>query len=244
MIKQAFILGAGFGTRMMPLSADKPKPMVVVHGKPIIDHILDHLIHAGIRDVVINAHAHAAVLEEHLAGRSDIRVHLSHEERILNTGGGLQTGLPLLPNPDAPFFAINGDAFWQGKGSLQELSAQWESLSASSEVDILLMLQDITRMPLTQAVGDYTIAPDHRAIRCPAQDGTHMFTGIRILHPRCMTRPENQAFSFLDLMDEAQDKGHLYAHDHTGLWHHISTPDDVANVTQVLQTETQPGMQA
>lgn len=227
-ITQAFIMGAGFGTRMMPLTAHCPKPMVSIHGHPIIAHIIDHLHAAGVTDCVVNTHAHAAVLHDYLATVDTMTIHISHEDTILDTGGGLQTGLSLMPDPSAPFYAINGDAFWEGDDTLSCLAKAWNPAS----MDILLLLQPTHTMTLTAAVGDYTITADQQAIRATQRNGDHMFTGIRVLHPHILNRDPHTAFSFLEMMDKAQQAKRLYAQSHAHIWHHLSCPDDIDRVNK------------
>ena len=228
MISQAIILCAGLGKRMMPLTSDRPKPLVTVNETPILTHILNHLSAAGVTDIVINGHAHLPVLQSYLRNHPDIR--LSAENDILDTGGGIQTAIPLLPRPDAPCYVINGDAFWQETDTLNQLQAQWDA----TKMDLLLLLQSVTRMTLTTPVGDYAIQSDGKAQRRPERDGTHMFTGIRILNPQIMTRAAQTRFSFLDIMDEYEAKGRLYGFDNPGFWHHLSTPEDVARVERAM----------
>lgn len=110
--KRAFILAAGFGTRMRPLTDDKPKPMVEVAGRSLIWRSLDKLQEAGIYEVVVNMHYLADVLKAHLREYSeqnhDMAIHLSFEEEILDTGGGIKKALHYFK--DKPFYVIAGNA--------------------------------------------------------------------------------------------------------------------------------------
>ena len=114
-IKQAFILGAGFGSRMRPLTDTIPKPMVGLAGKPLIDHVIDRLISVGVTKVVVNVHYLADVLETHLRHRKDIELHISDErDELLDTGGGVHKALHHFG--DEPFFIHNSDSVWIEKG--------------------------------------------------------------------------------------------------------------------------------
>lgn len=229
MINQAIILCAGFGKRMMPLTADRPKPLVTVNGVSILASIITHLRSAGVTDIVVNGHAHLDVLHGALKAYPDIT--LSAEAEILDTGGGIQTALPLLPDPGGPCLVINGDAYWTGADTLPSLIHRWDA----DRMDLLLALQPVGRMPLTTPIGDYTIESETgRAIRTPDQSGTHMFTGIRILHPRVMTRPAHTPFSFLEVMDSCEKAGRLFALENPGDWHHLSTPADIESVERAF----------
>jgi len=110
--KTAMIMAAGLGKRMRPLTATKPKPLIEVAGKPLLDHVLDHLRTAGVRKVVVNVHYLADSVEAHLANVArGLEVVFSDErDQLLETGGGLIKAAPLI---DAdPFLAVNSDNFW------------------------------------------------------------------------------------------------------------------------------------
>ncbi len=108
----AMVMAAGLGKRMRPLTATRPKPLVEVAGKPLIDHCLERLRAAGVKKVVVNVHYLANSLEAHLKTHfKDLEIIISDErEQLLETGGGLVKALPLI---DAdPFFVVNSDNLW------------------------------------------------------------------------------------------------------------------------------------
>lgn len=109
MITQAFVLGAGLGTRLRPLTEDLPKPLIPIFQKPLITFALDHLIAAGVESFVINTHHRAAAFQEVFA-QGNYRgcpVQLVHEPEILGTGGGMKNVERLLGNE--PFILCSGD---------------------------------------------------------------------------------------------------------------------------------------
>jgi MurNAc alpha-1-phosphate uridylyltransferase len=109
------VLAAGLGTRMRPLTDDRPKAMVEVGGRALIDHVLDRLAGAGVEMAVVNVHWFADRLEAHLAGRAVPRILISDErEALLETGGGLKKARPLLG--DDPVFVANIDSVWTDGG--------------------------------------------------------------------------------------------------------------------------------
>lgn len=222
-IDQGFILAAGFGKRMMPLTADRPKPMVAIHGKPMIDHIIESYEAAGIKTIVINTHYKADVLEAHIhTAPHNARISISHEDDILETGGGLVYALPLLARSD--FFVSSGDSYLEdAQTALERMEALWDP----AKMDILILLQDISTMTLTDGVGDYDLEADGRAVRSFDKSGRYMFTSLRINAVHIFDDARQGAFSYLELLDRAQSAGRLYGIVHTGQWHHISTPDDV-----------------
>lgn len=231
---QAFILAAGMGTRLKPHTDRLPKPMVSVAGKPIIDHILDKLVGAGVENCVINLHHLGSILESHLQRREKPRILFSRENDLLETGGGVKNALPLME--ESPFYLINGDAFWT-EDSGKSPSGVFHRLAQRFNpeiMDILLLLQPVAQMTLTAGVGDYTILEDGQARRSPGKSGEHMFAGIRIVHPRVFAGAPDGPFSFLQLMDKAEKEHRLYGLIHTGAWHHISTAKDLSEVNRAI----------
>jgi len=105
------VMAAGLGTRMRPLTDDRPKPLVMVAGKTLIDHALDRLVAAGVTLAVVNVHYMADRVKAHLAKRSDIEIRYSEEaDALLGTGGGVVKAMPHFGNE--PFFVINSDTIW------------------------------------------------------------------------------------------------------------------------------------
>ena len=114
--KTAMVLAAGLGTRMRPLTDHKPKALVEVAGRPLIDHVLDRLREAGVERAVVNVHHFADQMEAHLAGRRDLQVVISDERaELLDSGGGIQHARPLLG--EAPILLANIDSLWLEDGT-------------------------------------------------------------------------------------------------------------------------------
>src|SRR5579875_2315549 len=106
---KAMVLAAGLGTRMRPLTDHRPKALVEVAGKPLIDHVLDRLREAGVTRAVVNVHHFAEQMEAHLAARRDIDVVISDERaELLDSGGGIQHARRLLGTD--PIFLANIDS--------------------------------------------------------------------------------------------------------------------------------------
>lgn len=223
-ITTAMILAAGKGTRLHPYTDHTPKPMVEIAGRSIIKRTIDKLKRAGIKRVIVNTHHLAEKLEQHLKDICDITVIFSREDVLLETGGGVKRALPHLGSD--PFYLINGDALWEedeNVPALGRLATAWNDAS----MDCLLLLQPLSSMTLTHGVGDYSLLPDGRAQREKGQQGSHMFAGVRIVHPRVFKDSPDTAFSFLKLMDKAESNNRLYAIAHSGAWFHISTAQDL-----------------
>ena len=234
MIEKAFILAAGLGTRLRPYTDHAPKPMVHIGGKPIIAHTIEALAAQGVKEIVVNTSHLAHVIEDYLKTIDSPRIIISHEDERLETGGGIKKALHHFG--DAPFYIINGDALWQDpqdadQAALALLSNNWDD----AKMDLLLLCMDCTKFDAKEVHGDYTIAPDGQATRDKDKNGTHMFSGIRICHPRLFDGAPDGYFSFLKLMDKAEAHQRLYALPYQGIWHHISTVDDLKRVDAIYQ---------
>ncbi len=246
---KAFILAAGFGTRLRPITNLLPKPMVEVNGKSLLWRTLDKLRAYGTREVVVNAYYLSDLIEAHVKAymkiRPNMRVYVSREEGVLDTGGGVRHALERFDG-DEPFFVIAGDNLWldnQGEeefihtygsdqaSALERLAQGWDA----GKMDIFTLMQPISRMSVTKGVGDYDLLDDGRVCRSLDKSGTHMWTNIRLNHPRIYQHIDRERFSFLELMDEAERKGRLYALEHEGQWHHISTPEDLRAVDAYMR---------
>lgn len=224
---KAFILAAGKGTRLRPHTDTMPKPMVEINGISIIRRTLAKLADAGVRTAVVNLHHLAPILHDHLENTPIPHIVFSHEDELLETGGGIKRALANFNG--RAFYIINGDALWRDRdhchGAIKRLADRWDN----DAMDILLLLQPKSAMP-EGFVGDYHVMADGRAVRATDRTGDYMFAGIRIAHPRIFEGSPDGAFSFLELMDKAERAGRLYAVVHDAEWYHISTPEDLTRI--------------
>lgn len=228
MINKAFILSAGFGTRLRPHTLDKPKPMVEVAGKSLIIRTLNHFKDVQVNDVVINTHYLAEKLHEHLSGWTEQEITFSDEQEILDTGGGILKAINHFGGED--FFVTSGDGLWDDGNipALQRMINAWDP----EKMDILILLQDIKTMRITKGSGDYNLTPDGKCVRSYDKSGAYMFTSIRINRSAIFDNIEKEKFSYLELLDKAESEGRLYGLVHDSDWHHISTPEDLKNVQE------------
>lgn len=114
-LKTAFVLGAGLGTRLRPLTANTPKPMLPVKGKPLIEHIFEKLSSAGIENIIVNTHHAPQKYSEYFVSSyyNGAKIVFVNEPELLDTGGGLKNILPLI-GPENDILVYNGDIFWEG----------------------------------------------------------------------------------------------------------------------------------
>ena len=228
----AMVLAAGLGLRMRPITLTRPKPLVAVAGRTMLDRVLDHLERAGIGRVVVNSHWLGEQVAAHLAGRPGIT--LSPEDSLLETGGGVARALPHLGA--GPFFVANADIVWTDGASpaLARLAQAWDPAAH----DALLLLVARDRAVGHDGPGDFFLDPDGRPRRRgEAALAPFLFTGVQILHPRLFAGAPDGAFSLNRLYDRALAVGRLGALVHDGGWYHVGTPEALPLVESRLTLE-------
>jgi N-acetyl-alpha-D-muramate 1-phosphate uridylyltransferase len=228
--RSGMVLAAGLGTRLRPVTATIPKPLVEINGRSLLDHAIDRLVLAGVERVVVNVHYRAAMVTERLAGRERPRIEISEETELLDTGGGVAQALPLL---DDVFFVVNGDVLWRdGKDrALQRLAAAFDT----ERMDAVLLLQRTTTAVGYEGNGDYVLDAAGRPHRCGERAvAPYLFTGIQLLHRRLFDGTLAGSFSLVGLFDRAEVAGRLHAIVHDGEWYHIGTPAALAATRQRL----------
>ncbi|KQU55625.1 mannose-1-phosphate guanylyltransferase [Sphingomonas sp. Leaf339] len=232
--RTAMVMAAGLGKRMRPLTATRPKPLVQVAGKPLIDHVFDRLRAAGVRRAIVNVHYLADTLEAHLEQRfADIEVIVSDERgRLMETGGGLVQARELLG--DEPVFVLNSDNLWiDGPvDSLKLLAARWDDAT----MDALLLMVPLARAHNHRGAGDFHLGSDGRITR-RRRHGTvapFAYTGIQIIHPRLIADWPEGPFSTNLFWDRAIAAGRAYGQVHQGLWFDVGTPAAIPRTEALL----------
>lgn len=230
----AMVLAAGLGKRMRPLTATRPKPLVEVAGKALIDHCFDRLRAAGVKKAVVNVHYLADRLEAHLSKKvQGIEIVVSDERtQLLETGGGLVHALPMI---DAdPFLVVNSDNLWVDGpvDSLRLLASAWDD----ARMDALLLLVPLARAHCHKGQGDFHMAADGR-LRRRRKGGVapFVFTGVQIVSKRLLAGEVPQGpFSTNLLWDRAIEAGRLYGVVHQGLWFDVGAPANIAKAEELL----------
>jgi MurNAc alpha-1-phosphate uridylyltransferase len=222
-VTAAMIMGAGLGTRMRPLTDDRPKPLVMVGGKTLIDHSIDRLVAAGVRLVVVNLHYKAEMLRAHLSKRRDVEIVFSDEtETLLDTGGGVVKAMPHFAGQ--PFFVINSDSIWVegGTPALPAMLAGWDP----SRMDGLLLLAEMKTAMGYDGTGDFALTADGHVARARGHAGkAYAYPGVQIVHPRLFEGAPDGAFSTNVMWDRAIAAGRLSGIVLDGVWIHVGTPE-------------------
>lgn len=229
------VFAAGLGTRLKPLTLHTPKPLVKVGGAAMLDHTVARFAEAGVRQIVINTHHLAEQVEAHVRSRYPaLDVTLSHEDPVLETGGGIVKVLSYFEN--APFFSANSDTIWIDRDTpaLQRLASAFDP----ERMDALLLLHPLERAIGYRGPGNFALADDGVLMRGPA--APYVFTGLQILHPRLFRERKVEPFSLreLYLAAEAEDGrlSRMHGIVHTGDWVHVGTPEELAEANAFFAT--------
>ena len=230
----AFVLAAGLGKRMRPLTATRPKPLVEVAGRALIDHVLDRLRAAGVSKIVVNAHYLADSLEAHLAATArDFDTKISDERKqLMETGGGLVQALPMI---DAdPFLVVNSDNYWiDGPADTLHLLA---SLWREEDMDALLLLVPQARADNHGGQGDFHMTADGRLVRREkGKVAPFVFTGIQMVSKRLLRDAPDGPFSTNILWDRAIAEGRCFGAVHQGLWFDVGNPAAIKATERALE---------
>ncbi len=233
MIDTAMLMAAGLGKRMRPLTATRPKPLVKVAGKPLMDHALDRLEAGGISKVIVNVHYLADTVEAHLKARKGGLDFVISDERakLLETGGGLIRAKPLLG--DKPFICANSDNLWID--GAQETLGMMQRIWNPERMDALLLLVPLARATCHTGAGDFHMDANGRlSRRKTAYVAPFVFTGVQILSPSLLVDPPGDVFSTNVFWNRAIEAGRLYGVSHQGLWFDVGTPQAIPVVESML----------
>jgi MurNAc alpha-1-phosphate uridylyltransferase len=220
--KTAMVLAAGLGTRMRPLTNDRPKALVEVAGRALIDHVLDRLADTGVETAVVNVHWFADRLESHLAGRErgpDIVIS-DERETLLETGGGLKKAAPLLGTD--PVFVANIDSVWVDRAdALNQLARLWNP----SIMDAALLLARREGSIGFEGDGDFFLAGDGKlTFRGEAASAPFAYMGVHICRPDYVADGPDGPFSLSQFWRRSAAAGRLYGVVMDGDWMHVGDP--------------------
>lgn len=232
MISHAMILAAGFGTRMRHLTQHRPKPLIEVAGRAMIDRALDHLVVAGVPDAVVNLHHFGDQIRQHLEGRDDIRIRFSVEEpEILETGGGIVQALPHLGR--GPFFAMNSDAVWSGPNPMLPMMNAWNP----ARMDALLLCVPKAMAKGYSRAGDFFLDGPGQPLRRrnEAASAPYVYTGLQIIKPECFDGLAPGKFSVNVVWNRLAAEGRgIHGVVYDGAWCDVGTPEGIGEAEGTL----------
>lgn len=212
------LFAAGFGSRMGTLTANRPKPLIKVAGKPLIDHALHLADAAGITKIVVNLHYLGDQIARHLKNRD---IQLSWEDEILETGGGLKAALPLLG--EDPVMTLNTDAVWSGQNPLTQLLTAWDP----ARMDALLLLLPAENALGHAGNGDFRLDAQSRISRANGAKAP-IYLGAQILKTQGLSAISEPVFSLNRLWDIAIANNRAYGLIHQGGWCDVGRPEGIA----------------
>ena len=220
--RTAMVLAAGLGTRMQPLTNDRPKALVRVRGRALIDHVLDRLIGAGVKRAVINVHSFADMLETHVRRRSDIEIVISDERgRLMETGGGVRQARPLLG--DAPIVVCNIDSVWEEPhgSAIARLAHGYDP----ARMPARLMLAGMDQCLGFDGAGDFFM-DEHGVLtlRGPMPHTPWAYMGAQIIDPRIVDDEPLEPFSFMRIWKKLEGEGRHHGAPLGGYWMHVGDP--------------------
>ena len=226
-IDQAFILAAGLGIRMRPLTDELPKPLIKVAGSTMLSQLFHHVVEGGVKNVILNMHHKAEKMIEFVDRypRKHPTITLSDERsELLDSGGGIKRAIWMMK--DEAFFVLNGDFIIENTSHslavLKELSSIWQP----DKMDILMLVMPIEKSFGYEGAGDFYLCRDKKLTpRAQNKAAPYIYTGIMIIKPQLFDGMENGAFSLRLLFDKAYGKGTLYGHEFGGNWYHIGRPE-------------------
>lgn len=230
------LLAAGLGVRMRPLTFKRPKALIEVAGKPLIDYAIDAALAEGCTDFVVNAHHKAEMIAAHFerlsAGLPDLRFAVSFEaDRLLDTGGGLRKALPLL-NSD-PVLVLNTDTFWlPGRDRpLQRMAAAY----AEGNADIVLLCVAPDRASGFRKGADYLINAVGELSKTEGRPV--IYAGAALISRALAEAGPNVPFSLYRHFETARKAGRLKGVMIEAPWFHVGDPQALTRTEQDIGAE-------
>ena len=222
----AMLFAAGHGTRMRELTATRPKALIKVAGKPLIDHALEQVTQAGVARSVVNTFYLGDQLAAHLHQRAGVVV--SPETTLLETGGGLRNALPLLGSD--PVFTMNADAIYKGPNVLDFLARAWQP----EHMDALLLLVPHARAIGHLKPGDFFLEDGHLRRRANADHAPFIYASTQIIATDGLKDCPAEAFSLNLYWDQLIAKGRAFGIEYPGEWVDLGQPESIPLAEDLL----------
>ncbi len=216
---KAMIFAAGLGTRLRPHTNDRPKALVEVGGKTLLQHVIERLKKAGVTEVIINVHHFADKVENYLKSKDNfgVKIHISDErDLLLETGGGLKKARKYLDG-DAPFIVHNTDILTDF--DLTKMYA--ESLNNQAIATLAVRHRETSRYLLfsnrtKKLTGWKNIKTGEvKSARRAKNPHSLAFSGVSVLHPRIFDfMLEEDAFSIIPVLLKAAKTENIFSYQH------------------------------
>lgn len=216
------LFAAGLGTRMGALTKDRPKPLVEVGGRALLDHALDFALIPEVGPRVVNIHYLPQMMRDHLRDRD---VLISDEsDRLLETGGGLKKAHDLLGGT-SPVLTMNTDAVWKGPNPIPQLLKAWRP-----EMEALLLVVPRANAHAHRGKGDFSLDGEGRLHRAPE----HVYTGVQMIRCDRLDEVGDDAFSMNEYWNRMDARGGLYGTLYDGEWCDVGHPGALPEAEAML----------
>lgn len=221
---KGFILAAGLGTRLKPITDTIPKALVEVNGKTLLERTIEKLLKADVDEIIINVHHFADQIETFLGTRDfGIPIYISDERKeVLGSGGALKHAEKLL-HGDEPFLVHNVDVI--SDIDLLDMLYLYQNSKASA---VLAVRQRDTKRMLCFDEDHHLCGWKNKETgELKGRDGIELaFSGIHLIHPELLKRLPKGKSSIIDLYLEIAKSGTILAYDHSdGEWMDVGTPE-------------------
>ncbi|HVU47048.1 MAG TPA: nucleotidyltransferase family protein [Terracidiphilus sp.] len=231
------ILAAGLGTRLRPLTGDRPKALVEISGRTLLDIALARLRTFGIREVIVNVHHFADKVIDFLTAKNNfgMRIEISREDDLLDTGGGLKKAAWFFledgPEKNTPFLLHNVDVL-----STVDLAAMAQFHSERNALATLAVQNRRTSRPLLFDENGQLLG--RGAGHESAGESALAFSGIHIISPRIFAKmTEVDAFSIIDTYVRLAAHGDPIAafRADSYYWRDLGRPENIAQAEEDLE---------
>lgn len=213
------IFCAGRGTRMKSLTVNRPKPMIEVAGRPLVDHALAQLPQ-DIRRIA-NLHYLPDTLERYL---SSAGIETIFEKDLLETGGGLRNALPHLKSQFV--YTMNTDAVWKGPTAFRVLESAWDA----TRMDALLLTVSKSNARGHLGSGDFDIDENGTISR----GSDTIYTGMQIINTKKLDCIREQHFSLNVVWEKLFSQGRIFGVEYPGLWCDVGHPGGIVEAESML----------
>src|SRR5271157_5538100 len=234
---KAMILAAGLGTRLRPLTDDRPKALVEINGRTLLEIALSRLRNSGVREVIVNVYYFADMIVEYLKTNDNfgMTIEVSREDVLLDTGGGLKKAAYFFvedsSRPEEPFIVHNVDVlstidfrrmvqFHTEHQALATLAVQDRKTSR------YLLFDDQLQLCGRQSEGDQ----EPELVRPAQQVQALAFSGIHVISPRLLTKMTGEdVFSIIDcyLQIAAHEEAIVAFRADEWYWRDLGRPDNL-----------------
>jgi len=215
-INKAMILAAGFGKRMLPITQETPKPLIMIGSKNLLERSIELLIKIGINELIINTHYLPQEIDNFLKTKNyGISINVIHEQELLDTGGGILNATKKFEN--LPFFVLNPDTIWN-KNYYEELKILENSYLENNKPILLLVDKKISYDKSFK--GDFNFKKN----KCIIREATnqYIFTGAQIVNRSIFEDIKEKVFSMNLAWDKMIKKKLLLGQESNQTFFHVN----------------------